>query len=289
VSYPEVIWERVDCEQDSPRAHPVHVRRGTGGPEIVGNRFDYVAAAQGLIQGVNARFPVAFVTGEQTVASFFGGIVGPNEYTLQINTNANATTSACAGHSGCTVWQQFIYATDYLTKGRAAVFMEYWLINYGDNCPSGWRSFSPDCWLNSSFASAPDVPAADLGDVQLSNYVTPGGTDAMEFFYDSEGYRVTGNDNVLGIGSVWKQVEFNVLGDIDGSEAVFNPNTSLTVNLSIFDGSQSAPACLANSGTTGETNNLTLGPCQTGNYQGPYLEFTESNPAKITALGPRSF
>jgi hypothetical protein len=41
-----------------------------------------------------------------------GGILGSNEYSVQLNTNFTGTTSVCAGHSGCTVWQQFIYATD---------------------------------------------------------------------------------------------------------------------------------------------------------------------------------
>src|ERR1700722_142859 len=60
-----------------------------------------------------------------------GGILGPNEYTLQVNTNFTGTTSACAGHTGCTVWQQFIYSPDYEVKGEAAFFMQYWLIGWG--------------------------------------------------------------------------------------------------------------------------------------------------------------
>ncbi len=49
-----------------------------------------------------------------------GGVLGPNEYTLQINTNSNSTTSACAGGDAtCTVWQQYLYAPDQLTRRRA--------------------------------------------------------------------------------------------------------------------------------------------------------------------------
>ena len=75
------------------------------------------------------------------VASFGGGgILGPNEYTLQLDTNANATTSVCAGHSGCTVWQQYLYATDFVTKGKAAVFIEYWLsIGGKPPVPKDWQ------------------------------------------------------------------------------------------------------------------------------------------------------
>jgi hypothetical protein len=95
------------------------------------------------------------------VAAFGGGgILGPNEYTLQINSNLNATTSACNAHSGCTVWQQFIYAPDYQVKGEAAVFMQYWLVNYYDVCPHGWTPDGlGDCYRNSAAMRAPDVPS----------------------------------------------------------------------------------------------------------------------------------
>jgi hypothetical protein len=135
-SYPEFVWKDVACKDTPPGAHPMHVRpkadeRGTGGQkadkaETVGNGYDYVAATWGLISFADGSFPYASLSGETDVgvAQFGGGgILGLNEYTLQINSNDNATTSACAGHSGCTVWQQFVYATDFYAKGEAAVFI----------------------------------------------------------------------------------------------------------------------------------------------------------------------
>jgi hypothetical protein len=45
----------------------------------------------------------------------------------------------------------------------------------------------------------------------------------------------------------------------------------------VNDGSTNAPTCLANAGTTGETNNLNLGPCTATGGTAPYIQFTESN------------
>jgi hypothetical protein len=89
------------------------------------------------------------------------------------------------------------------------------------------------------------------------------------------------------------------------SEAQFNYGAQITVLLAIVDGSQSAPTCLNNVGTTGEINNMTLGTCVTGvgteisfggcanqnacvgsTLTSPYIEFSESNPYVCLACGP---
>jgi hypothetical protein len=77
------------------------------------------------------------------------------------------------------------------------------------------------------------------------------------------------------------------------------------VLLTIEDGSQSAPACIPpqdGAATTGESNNLTLGTCQTGvgnkvylgcggqddcvptTVTGPYIEFSEKRPSPIQVI-----
>lgn len=163
-SYPNFVWEKTDCKVAQPRVHPVHRKPTNGAPEVTGNGHDYVAEAAGLITQTLGTFPkVTGVTSESSVgvAAFGGGgILGPNEYTLQINTNFTGTTSVCAGHSGCTVWQQFIYSPDYSVQGQAAVFMQYWLIGWGSSrCPSGWSSAGGgDCFRNSAFVAAPERP-----------------------------------------------------------------------------------------------------------------------------------
>jgi hypothetical protein len=286
-SYPNTVWEREDCKVGQPRVHPLPAHRD-GAPDVVGNTNDYVAAAQGLITQTSGGFQVKGVTSESGVGvKGFGGhgILGPNEYSLQINTNANETTSLCAHHSGCTVWQQFLYSPDYLKKDEAEVYIQYWLIGWGSSaCPTtgSWQKDGKDgdghdCFMNSAYKSAPDLPITDLGKVSLLATADSGGLDSVSLTYGTESYSMTASDKVLDISSVWKESEFNVVGNTDGSRADFNSGSSITVTLILFDGSSAAPKCVANGGTTGESNNLNLGSCEAFSGFFPSIEFTESN------------
>jgi len=302
-TFPDLVWESVACEQESPNAQPMHVppkgdsTKGDaatvdsaqgGTSETAGDGYDYVASTGGLINIADAYFLSASVPSEASfgVAAFGnGGILGANEYSLQINTNANDTTAACQGHSGCRVWQQFVYATDYSGKGKADVFIQYWLLGYGSSCPSGWHAYEGSCWKNGNLVSAPDVPATKLGVEGLYASVTPGGTDWVEYWSGTEGYVATGEDSVLDIATVWHQAEFNVFGDGGGSEAVFSDDTSINVLL-LVSASGVPVTCLGPTyaGTTGESNDLILGSCTTVNgiferlndAYDSYIEFPES-------------
>ena len=282
-AYPNFVWEKADCKVTTPHVHPVRRNPTTGAPEVTGDGHDYVAQAAGLISSTLGTFPsVTGVTSERSVgvAAFGGGgILGPNEYSLQINTNFTGTTSVCAGHSGCTVWQQFIYAPDYNVTGSAAVFMQYWLIGWGSSrCPSGWMSAGGgDCFRNSASATAPDMPITSLAKLTLSGTAVAGGNDTVVFNNGTTAYSITGRDSVVDISAVWRQSEFNIVGNAGGSEAVFNSGSKVTVKLALTDGSTSAPTCVANDGSTGETNNLNLGTCTTASGTTPSIQFTESN------------
>ena len=284
-AYPNYLWEKAQCHAISQtHTHPIR-RQSTARPaeEITGNGNDYVAQAAGLISKTLGTFPsVTGVTSERSVgvAAFGGGgILGPNEYTLQINTNFTGTTSTCAGHSGCTVWQQFIYSPDYNVNGQAAVFMQYWLIGWGSaRCPSGWMSAGGgDCFRNSNFVAAPDLPITSLGNETLSGSATAGGNDTVVFTNGSTAYSVSGADSVVNIASVWRESEFNVVGNAGGSRANFNRGSHVTVKIALTDGSTAAPSCVAGAGSTGETNNLNLGACTTASGTTPSVQFTESN------------
>jgi hypothetical protein len=271
-SYPNLVWESVDCKVAQPSVHPVHVKPTDAAEAVTGSGNDYVGKAKGLITETSGGFQVAGVTSEKGVGvAGYGdqGTLGANEYDLQINTNANDTTTACAGHSGCTVWQQFLYSTDYYTKGEAAVFMQYWLLGWGSSaCPNtswikdGKDGDGNDCYKNSAYVAAPDVAITDLGSLGLLGTVDAGGKDSVMFTHGSDAYSITGKDSVLDISSVWHESEFNVVGDNGGSRADFNSGSSITVTLILFDGSESAPTCVPNKGTTGESNNLNLGTCK---------------------------
>jgi hypothetical protein len=281
-AYPNLFWEQVACGVGQPRSHTVPPKVKEAGTDVVGNGHDYAALVTGLISQADGTFPT--VTGVKKessvgVAGFGdGGILGPNEYTLQVNTNFNGTTAACKSHSGCTVWQQFIYSTDYLTEGEAAAFMQYWLIGWGGSkCPKGFGSDGEgDCYGNSKYATVPDLKIQDLAGETITGAVVAGGNDTVTFTYGGDSYSVSGKDSMLDIATVWNEVEFNVVGDAGGSRAQFNKGSSVSVNLAVSSGTTAKPACKKNAGTTGETNNLALGPCTTSGGATPAIAFTES-------------
>jgi hypothetical protein len=297
-SYPSLEWEQTECVTVTvhPRVHstPRSAAAVTGG-QTVGNTLDYVAQAAGLISETVGTFPsVTGVTSEKSVgvAAFGGGgILGPNEYTLQINTNPTGTTAACAGISGCTVWQQFVYATDAAGSGNAAVFIQYWLLGWGTTpCPSGFMAFQGDCFKNSSAVTAPDMAITSLSSLSLTGAAVASGNDTITFNNGTTAYTVTAPDSQLDIAQVWNQSEFNIFGDAGGSEAVFNTGSSVLVNVALTDGSNAAPTCVADDGSTGETNNLTLGPCSTAGGASPSIQFDEGNLAPtITSANATTF
>jgi hypothetical protein len=292
----------VDCYAGPPqRVHPVHRRTTNDAPDLVGNKGDYVAETKDKTFWAGGNFLDVSVGSEQSDGVEFtgdAGILGPNEYTLQINTNDWGTTFACGGtlspgstfHPGCHVWQQFVYATDYVCFPylcTAGVFIQSWLINYGE-CPDGWnqsnRSGEENCYVNSNVVLAPDFPISDLGKLSLHASAKPEGQDCTTVYDDTgAGWGVCQSDGILDISSVWDKTEFGIFGDGGDSEASFSFGTHFAVLLQVNDGSGAAPTCLgpANVGTTGEINNLTLGkPCEplVGNGLYPRIRFTESNP-----------
>ncbi len=93
----------------------------------------------------------------------------------------------------------------------------------------------------------------------------------------TEAYSTTGKDSVVTLAKFWNASEFNVVGDGDGTAATFNAGPTIDVNITVDDGTTNAPACKANSGTTAETNNLTLGKCKATAGVTPSVKFTETN------------
>jgi hypothetical protein len=286
-SYPNLGWENVACRSGQPRAYFVPRKLTAGKLDVVGDGHDYAAGVTGLISRTVGSFPIVLgVKTEESVgvAAFGdGGILGPNEYSLQLNSNFAAGSAACNGIPGCLVWQQFVYSPDYLAPGVAGVFIEYWLIfEYGQpadyTCPPGWYDIPPYyCVINSAYTAAPDFPATDLASMRLSGYAVADGNDTIVVSHDREAYSLSVPDNVVDLATVWSQSEFNVIGNAGGSEAVFNPYTMIWVSVAVSSGSFAAPSCVRNAGTTGETNNLNLGGCSALPGPVPWILFPESN------------
>lgn len=291
IAYPKTEWSEVGCTAapNRPFAHWAPNSKdifadaalANGQVQTVGNGADYAAEIPGLLSYSVGNFPVVSNVTSET------GYSGANDYTLQLNSNF-MNTAACSGHSGCQAWQQFIYSS-----GEQAVFMQYWLINYGA-CPAGWNTYGTSCWKNSAAISVPQLPISYLYQLSIWANATAGGNDQVALGTGNDGipggvsafggelFLVTGPDSVLDLTSDWKESEFNIFGDGGGSAATFNSGASLQVRIQLGEqgGALTAPTCLSNAGTTGETNNLTLGGCSASagtSSANPSISFSESN------------
>ncbi|MBS0445194.1 MAG: hypothetical protein JSR59_04500 [Proteobacteria bacterium] len=259
--YPATAWQKVACVQAPDR---VYIPRAGSSTQTTGNGHDYAASVSGLMSASVGSFPV--VTG---VTSERDGRA--NVYSIQLNSNFMSTL-ACNGISGCLSWEQFVYSSS-----ERSAFMQYWLINYGSKCPSGWNSFDGSCYKNSAAVRVPMLPISDLASLKLSGTAVDGGNDTLVFTTPTKAYSTGGADSVVYLATAWQQSEFNIVGDGGGSKATFNRGSSLTVKVAVTDGSTAAPACAADAGTTGETNNLNLGGCSGFGGATPYIQFVESN------------
>jgi hypothetical protein len=267
-SYPSLAWNKTECTV-APII-PFTLRKGRIS-QTVGNSNDYAAAVTtGLIKKTVGSFPkVKGVTSET-------GLLGANDYSLQLNSNF-MNTAACNGASvpaNCLDWEQFVYSSAY-----EVAFIQYWLINWNNPCPSGWYSYYGDCYTNSSGVSAPQEAITELKTFKLSGSASAkkGGKDTLVFTAQKKAYSVSGLDTVVDLATAWTESEFNIIGDGDGSEATFNSGASVTVKVAVSNGATNAPTCASNAGTTAETNNLNLGSCTAAGGASPYIEFSESD------------
>jgi hypothetical protein len=262
-SYPSMMWKMVECVAAPER--PFEPHKGEVTRETVGDGNDFAAEASGKISQTVGTFPtVTGVTSETDGAK--------NDYSIQLNSNFMSGTAACEGGAKCLAWTQFVYSSS-----SESAFMQYWLISFGKTCPAGWNSFSGDCYKNSKAVSVPKVKIAELEHLKMSGAAVKGGNDTLVFTTNVKAYSTSGKDTVTDLSTAWTASEFNIIGDGGGSEATFNSGSSITVKIAVTDGSTAAPTCGAKQGTTGETNNLTLGTCKGTGGSAPYIQFTESN------------
>jgi hypothetical protein len=265
-TFPSLKWRQVVCGAAPKRLYVP--RRGAAG-QTVGNGNDYAAVSSTLTSAAVGTFPtVSDVTKETDDGE-------KNVYSLQLNSNF-MSTAACNGSTtgDCLSWEQFVYSSS-----EEAAFMQYWLIDYGNKCPSGggWNSYEGSCYKNSAAVTVPTIAITSLASFKLSGTAVSGGNDTLVFTDGTKAYSTSGKDSVVYLATAWDQSEFNVIGDGGGSEAKFNKGASITVNIALTDGSTAAPKCEADDGTTGETNNLNLGSCTASSGSSPSIKFTESD------------
>jgi hypothetical protein len=285
-TYPAVDWQEVPCGPPSqlPNLPAKGPRpRTVGGGAIGSNDFTaqvppcnppcHITAAIGSFDSV-------------TGVTSLSGPRGANAFTLQMNTQFTANPPACSGIAGCQGWQQFVFSQTQC-MGAPCLFIEYWLLNYGSSCPTtqwqsdGWN----DCWFNSPTTAVPSQTIPDLGSLIMTATV---GSEDEVILATTNGLFAQEQDSVLNLqqlsGSAWASTEYNIVGDCCTSEASFNPGSTIVVRLSMLYGSITPPACVPDSGTTGEYNNLNLvsTPASVSVGFWPSIVFTESYPGNST-------
>jgi hypothetical protein len=266
--YPSTSWKPVACIT-APN-HKYGPARGASG-YTVGDGNDFAAVSSGIISSSIGRFSsVKGVTTEKDDGT-------SNEYSLQLNTQFFSLSPACAlakVPTNCLAWQQFVFAE----QGTGVAFMQYWLINYSATCPKGWYTSGDDCYTNSRAVGVPTQTISQLGSLKVSGAATLGGVDKMVLVTATSSYATSGKDSVVDLAAFWNASEFNIFGDGDGTEATFNAGPTIDVKIGVDDGTTNAPTCTANSGTTAETNNLTLGKnCKAVGGARPSVTFVERN------------
>jgi hypothetical protein len=169
-NYPQKGWTAVPCVEAPHKPYgPAFGNR----PQTIGNGTDFVAVSAKPIGAAIGSFDrVTGVKGENDSGD-------GNSFSLQMNVNTFPTrASICKKAAGCTGWQQFIFSN------HGSVFIQYWLLSYGQSCPSGWDSYSPgpglanDCWTNGPATGARTQTIAELGAMSLAA-VNRNGTDSV--------------------------------------------------------------------------------------------------------------
>ncbi|MFL9865523.1 hypothetical protein PQR67_15210 [Paraburkholderia fungorum] len=252
--YPKLGWREVTCAK--PPDIPMPPRQGAL-PDTVGNGYDYSAQVSGKLISVIGSFSTANTTGENGYTYQSPSTQVANAYTLQINSNFFASPPACTGTANpgsCQGWQQYVYSS----KSGGSAYIQYWLINYGNSCPSGWIQYQGSCFRNSSQAvTVTLIPATSLAQTNMTGSVAAGGNDRLDLASGATHYVMTSPDNMLGLADYWTTAEFAVVGDCCGYSANFNAGTALAVTTTVHNSTTGAPSCVLE-GFTGETNNLNM-------------------------------
>jgi hypothetical protein len=257
-SFPLLAWHAVRCStaQPAPLA-PSLTSSHNGAPETVGNGHDYTAVVSGSISSATGTFTnvSSKITEKGKVNN--GGAEKANEFSLQLNTQFFSGSPACAGASNpskCLAWQQFVYTTS-----PNLVFMQYWLIDYNNACPSGWFTDSNDCYTNSAETSlgGKALTAKSLATLSLTGSAKAGGNDQVEVINGGKATLASGKDTKIDLAAHWNTTEWDLFGDGGGGEAFFGKNTTIEAVTVIKATSSAAPSCVV-AGYTAETNNLSL-------------------------------
>jgi len=282
-AYPSTEWKEAPCvKAPNIPAIPRHGPR----PAVVGNNNDISAGAPSghITQAIGHFENVTNVTSESGPIANAGPAVA-NAYTLQINTDFFTDATACAGspNPNCQAWEQWILWNSGSGNGSAS--MQYWLIAYNANCPTGqnWNQIAlyggTYCWKNSANAVAvPNQPITNMANWTFTGTASSTG-DSVTVSTGTSVYTTSG-DNAVSASTGWNIAEFNIFGyggnSLGGGTASFNAGASANTRTEIIYGGNTAPNCVAQ-GFTAEMNNLSFGPtAPAATVPGPAVIFEES-------------
>lgn len=291
-SYPSVQWKRVACSTPPHLLYPLPASRQEieALAQSVGNGADYTAnASPNLMSTAIGAFPqVTGVTRVKSVENpLFGccGENGVNSYTLQLNSYF-FTTTACGNIQNCAGWEQFVYENPP-GSSRGQLFIQDWLIPTGrsglSGCPpgKGWEFADGGCVQNSPNAvNVPNVSIKSLGSfIETGTAASSGDSIFLSVGSTEYGMKNIQGDGITDLSAHWEGAEFNVIGNAGGDIADFNTGSKITVSLQTDTGLTTKPTCPADTGTTGESNNLYFvkAPKKPAKLQYPSIEFTMSS------------
>jgi hypothetical protein len=292
-SYPSTTWEEVACSPAAPV--PYIATHGTR-PATVGDGTDSLATVtSGTISSSEGSFPlVSNVTSENEIDPQNNGpgsnVLGPNIFSLQLNTQFFTTTACNGGTAYCQGWVQFLYSSNT----SYGVLIEYSLLYYtnsSDGCPPGWTPYKTPisgqsyytCFFNTPVTSVPGQSVTNLSELSLTGNVTANGNDDVILSTNGALYKLSYADSTLNLAGAWTESEFNVFGDCCGYEASFNTGATLIVSTTVDNGTTNAASC-GSGGYTGETNSLSLvPPCCAYGGASPGVAFMESS---VTGMTP---
>lgn len=295
-AYPATSWSRVACVATPNVVFPPRTRSRIN-PSVIGNGNDYgIDVLPITMLGAIGSF--ATVSGVKTATSCAPKYasnnscgthgLGNNVYSLQLNSN-DFSTAACGKVRYCVGWEQFVYTNQprYYSGGGELIIQD-WLLSTSSKkikCPpkQNWIASGGDCYKNApNSVLVPTVPVTQLGDVRLAGSA---GSNGDSVFFSVSGYvygmKNAQDDGVTDLSDHWTGAEFNVLGNSNGNQAVFNAGATITVRLEAVTGYSTAASCRSNSGTTAEENNLSFiaPPSVVDKEQYPSIVFSESNAA----------
>jgi hypothetical protein len=279
-SYPSTVWQATPCI--TPAQNPM---LPVGG----GNDFVASTSPTGLISKAVGSFDSVM-----GVTSIFSPPPGVGPFSLQLNSN-KFPTAACMGQSGCLGWEQFVVDMGpNLSTLVPSVYIQIWLVGFQGLCPPGWfTSPGRGCYRNSDGTPIPLLYLFSQSLNQILSSViligrTGATTDTLIFSTTGGDLNAVGAENIVNLQPNWQEAEFNLFGDSNASNAVFNNNTfdtlsTIVVRTAIDDGTTNAPSCSplpppVVPGFTAETNSLTLLPnCCPVSVPEPAIVFTESD------------